>query len=161
MVVCAHGDVDGFCDERDMVILERSNDIEGYNGVCRVLVTDQEMSEYEYYFLKGKMLAKKVELISTRYSDRGWMAKYLIPKKHERYGGRNMFGFRNGELTAEGAAVVRRIFELRDVGYTYARISEDSSVYHLDGSGRKIGISTIQIILKNRERYEEKLYGEK
>jgi hypothetical protein len=62
---------------------------------------------------------------------------------------------KNGELilTAEGKSVVKRIFDLRDEGLTYRAIQDDENVHHLDG--RKIGISTIQIILQNREIYEK------
>ena len=46
-----------------------------------------------------------------------------------------------------------RILELRDAGYTYQKINEDGEVRHPDG--RKLGISTIQVILKNRKDYEK------
>ena len=52
MMVCGHGDVTEFCRERDMVVCERyTGDIENYRGICSVLVTSQDMSVQEYYFL--------------------------------------------------------------------------------------------------------------
>jgi intein-encoded DNA endonuclease-like protein len=53
----------------------------------------------------------------------------------------------------EGREVVRRILELRDSGCAYREIREDAGVHHRDG--RKLSISTIQIIVKNREEYEK------
>ena len=159
MLVCAHGDVTEFCKAHDMVILNHyEGDIELYQGPCRVLVTDQELSEYEYYYLKGKMFAAGIELVSTRYVDRKDMAevvKYALHKERtQKYGGRRKFGFqKDGSLSDSGRAVVKRIFELSDAGYTYRGIREDEGVYHPDG--RDISISTIQTILKNREVYEK------
>ena len=158
MIVCAHGAVADFCKAHDMVIVDRyEGDIESYKGVCRVLVTDQELSEYEYYFLKGKMFAAGVELISTRYVDQMDLFGVIKNSPRGKNGGRHKFGFHreDGELKFNDGSreVVKRIFELRDMGYTYRAIQEDSGVHHPDG--RKIAISTIQIILKNRKKYEE------
>ena len=56
-------------------------------------------------------------------------------------------------MTVDRKAVKRNLDELRDMGFTYRRISEDENVHHPDG--RKLNISTIQIILKNRKIYEK------
>lgn len=149
MIVCAHGEVSEYCENRDMIIVERfTGEIENYGGVCRVLVTDQEMSPGEYYYLKGKMLARGVELVSTRYVDTENLAQGVIkdvPEKDSR--GRRRFG----SVSMAERTVVDRIFELRDAGATLKEISEDEKVGYPDG--RKMNISTIQVILKNRNKY--------
>jgi hypothetical protein len=146
MIVCAHGEVSEYCENRDMIIVERfTGEIENYCGVCRVLVTDREMSSGEYYYLKGKMLAQGIELVSTRYVDSENLNLGEI--KSRPGGGRPKFGDRSD---AE-RAVVDRIFELRDSGATYKEISEDAAVGYPDG--RKMSVSTIQVILRNREKY--------
>ena len=58
-----------------------------------------------------------------------------------------------GTQSEEAMAVTRKIFELRDAGYTLRQISEHPEVGYLDG--RKMSVSTIQVILKNRSRYGE------
>lgn len=159
MIVCAHGNVEDFCQTHDMLIVEtHGGDIESYKGACRVLVTDKEMSENEYYFLKGKMLGKGIELISVWHKDdkllTGFLA-YQTKQRKEKYGGRQAFGFRrqNGVVVpSEDYAVALRILELRDKGRTLREIRADEGVHHSDG--RKISISTIQQIIKNRKRYE-------
>lgn len=162
MIVCAHGDVVNFCNERDMVIgAVYTGDIEDYSGVIKILVTDEAISQHEYFFLKGKLFAKGIELVSTRYTDERLASEFLMysaGRDHrKKSGGRYMFGFynKNGEIKLHdtGRAVVKRIFELRDEGFTYRAIREDGGVHHLDG--RKLSISTIQIILQNREKYEK------
>lgn len=150
MIVCAHGEVSEYCEKRDMIIVERyDGDIENYCGVCRVLVTDQDMSSGEYYFLKGKMLARGVELVSTRYVDTENLSygevKYVTEKNETR--GRRKFG----DNSEAERAVVERIFELRDAGYKLRAIADDKKVGYPDG--RKMSVSTIQVILKNREKY--------
>lgn len=162
MIVCANGDVAGFCEQRDMVICEQyEGNLEDYRGNCAVLVTDHEMTQNEYYYIKSKLLGRGVELVSTRYTDdavmTGFLA-YMAERRRKTYGGRQMFGFyrKNGEVLPreESLVVVRRIFELKDRGYTLRSIREDSGVHHPDG--RKLSISTIQQIIKNREKYERK-----
>lgn len=151
MIVCAHGEVSEYCENRDMIIVERySGDIENYGGVCRVLVTDREMSPGEYYYLKGKMLAQGIELVSTRYVDTENLSYETVREVREKRPvvGRPKFGDRS---EAE-MAVVNRIFELKDGGSTLKEISEDPGVRYLDGS--IIPVSTIQVILRNREKYE-------
>ena len=160
MLVCAHGDVTSFCEKRDMVIVARyEGDLESYDGECPVVVTAKRMTEYEYYYLKGKLLARGVELISNYHTDDCVLSGYAAyagrrdaADRRKKYGGREKFGFRDGKLTATGKAVADRIFELRDKGYSYRLISADEGVHHPDG--RKLSISTIQIIIKNREDYE-------
>lgn len=148
MIVCAHGEVSEYCENRDMIIVERfTGEIENYCGVCAVLVTDREMSSGEYYYLKGKMLARGIELVSTQYVDTENLAQGTVKEISEKRSGRRKFGDRSD---AE-MAVVRRIFELRDSGATYKEISEDPRVRYADG--RKMPISTIQVILNNREKY--------
>lgn len=160
MIVCGHGNVTDYCKKRDMVIGEIwTGDIEKYNGPFHVLVTDREMSESEYYFLKGKMLASGIELISTRYKDNKLMTDYLsyqAAQRKERYGGRQPFGYyrRNGVVVENPAMmyVARKIIELRDSGVSLKKIQDNPEIHHPDG--RKISVSTIQQIIKNREKYE-------
>jgi hypothetical protein len=51
-------------------------------------------------------------------------------------------------------AVARRVIEMRDLGYTLRQIRDDEDVYHTDG--KKLATSTIQQIIRNREKYERK-----
>lgn len=162
MLVCANGLVDEFCAAHGMVVVEfYEGEIGNYNGVCRVLVTDQDISKNEYCFLKGKLLAAGVELVSTKHLDDSELLDFVtftaIRERQKKQGGRNRFGFYsdNGEvkLHETGRAVLKRIFELRDAGHTYRTICDDDGVHHLDG--RKLSISTVQIILQNREKYEK------
>lgn len=164
MLVCGHGDVRSYCETRGMIIAcTHVGDLEDYNGVCKVVVTDMEMSESEYYFIKGKMLAKGYELVSTRYGDNTLAAtliEYYARKENEdkkKYGGRCKFGFKrvNGEIVPheERMVVVRRILELKDRGCTLREIQSDEIVRHTDG--RELSLSTIQLIIKNRKEYEE------
>lgn len=152
MIVCAHGEVSEYCENRDMIIVEQyTGDIENYGGVCRVLVTDCEMSPGEYYYLKGKMLGQGVELVSTRYVDTENLAQGAVKTAGEKVygkGGRRKFG----DGSDAEMAVVRKVFELRDAGVTLKEISE--KVRYLDG--RKIPVSSIQVFLRNREKYEGK-----
>ena len=150
MIVCAHGEVSEYCENRDMIIVEQyTGDIENYGGVCRVLVTDRDMSAGEYYYLKGKMLAQGVELVSVRYVDTENLAQGAAKAAVEKRPGSGRRKF--GENSEAEMAVVRRIFELRDAGYKMRAISEDPMVKRADGS--KLPVSTIQVILNNREKY--------
>lgn len=162
MVVCGHGKVDNFCAKHGMIIAERcKSSVLDYNGVCKVIVTDREMPEAEYYYLKGRMLARGYELVSTRYKDTNFSATlmtYHARKENEnkkKFAGRCKFGFHrvNGEVVPNESmmAVVKRIFELRDQGYSLRRIQKDEGVHHADG--RELSVSTIQLIIKNREEY--------
>ena len=159
MLVCAHGAVSDFCKEHYMIILESfDGNIEEYKGMCRVIVTDsiEEENWLEYCFLKGRMLAKGIELISTKHKDCDQMTEYVahvLRTKRKKSGGRHKFGFNENGLTDTGRAVVKRIFELRDAGYTLREIADDDGVYH--PNGKSLSSSTIQTIVKNREKYEQ------
>ena len=145
-----------------MVVCEEyDGDIADYNGSCRVLVTAQDLPEMEYYMLKGKLMGRGIELISSRWIDDPRMIALLrcqVQSRKEKYGGRQSFGYRRRggqvEEIPESMAVARRILELRDAGITLRGIQEDKGVHHPDG--RKISVSTIQQIIKNREKYEER-----
>lgn len=160
MIVCGHGDITEYCKDHDMVVCETwTGDIDKYSGSCRVLVTDQKMSENEYYYLKGKMLGRGIELISTRHKDHKLMTEFLsyqANRRKEKYGGRQPFGYRKvgNEIREipEMIAVARKIVEMKDAGATLREIHECADIYHPDG--RKISVSTIQQIIKNRERYD-------
>lgn len=149
MIVCAHGEVSEYCESRDMIIVERyTGDIENYSGDCCVLVTDREMSSGEYYYLKGKMLARGIELVSTRYVDTENLALGVVKEvSAKRSRGRRKFG----DGSDAEMAVVRRIIELRDAGLRLREIAEDEKVRR--ENGEKLSISTIQTILNNREKY--------
>ena len=162
MIVCGHGDVIDYCGEHNMVIVDwYVGDLKEYNGVCPILVTDSEISENEYYYLKGFLLSRGYELISILHSDTECMSEQMIytaqreKENRKKFGGRCKFGFRrvNGKEVPfeEQMKVVRRIIELRDMGYTYAAIREDSGVRGV--SGDKMCISTINLIIKNRKDY--------
>lgn len=160
MLVCGHGNVSDFCNEHSMVIVNRHfGEITEYVGVSRVVVTDMEMLESEYVLLKSDMLKRGYELVSTRHTDTEQIAR-LVAKlgcESKRSGGRSKFGFTriNGEqrIHPERMKVVRRIFELHDKGYTLRKIQEDECVHH--GDGRKLSLSTIQLIIGNRKEYEK------
>ena len=159
MVVCGHGEVAGFCSAHEMEILESyDGPLSEYKGNCAVIVTAAEMSREEYDSLKCNLFSRGVELVSTAWTDDSVILRLLrnqIEQRKKR-GGRQMFGYRkrNGVVVAipAGVAVARRIIELRDSGYTLRCIQEDEGVRHWDG--KKLCISTIQTILKNREVYE-------
>lgn len=161
MVVCGHGKVDNFCAKHGMIIAERcTGSVLDYNGVCKVIVTDREMPEAEYYYLKGRMLARGYELVSTKYKDTGFAASIVTyharneAKGRKKHGGRCKFGFKRvkGEIVVheERMAVVRRILELSDQGCSLREIQADEGV-HRDGD--TLSLSTIHLIIKNREDY--------
>lgn len=162
MMVCGHGDVAEFCARMDMVVCEQyTGDIADYRGNCSVLVTAQDMPETEYYMLKGKLMGRGIELISSRWIDDPRMVALLrcqVQSRKEKYGGRQKFGFRRRggqiEEIPESITVARKILELRDAGITLRGIQEYEGVTHPDG--RKISISTIQQIIENREIYKER-----
>lgn len=161
MMVCAHGNVAEFCAKRDMVVCETwVGDIEEYRGNCYVLVSDQEMSENEYYFLKARMMARGVEFVSTHHKDDESMVGYLAyanERDKSRYATRLPIGrrWKNGKIVedAEGMVIVNRILELRDSGSTYREIREDETVRR--PNGKKLSLSTIQSVVKNRKFYEK------
>ena len=126
-------------------------------------MTDRDMDEYEYYYLKGKLFSKGIELVSTRHKDGGQLSEYVMYVAHrevqqrQKFTGRYKFGFQrvDGEIVPhEGRmAVVRRILELKDKGYTLKKIREDDEVRDTDGS--MLSTSTIHLIIKNRKDYEK------
>ena len=73
-----------------------------------------------------------------------------------RYGGRCKFGYRrvNGEIVPheKRMLVLKRIFELRDQGYSLRKIQADDGVHHDDG--RDMSVSTLALIVKNRKDYK-------
>lgn len=156
MIVAAHGNVSEFCEKAGMTVYEKyEGDLESYNGSCPVIVTDQQMSKNEFYYLKCKLLRRRVELISVHHCDRElseFVAYIDMMERREKHGGRLPFGFVKGGVDEKKMAVVRRIFELRDTGHTYKQIQKDPDVHH--GDGRELSISTIQVILNNRSKYE-------
>lgn len=167
MIVCSHGNVSRYCREHGMISVETYvGALEEYDGKPRVLVTDQDMSETEYYYLKGMLLTRGVDLIHTQYRDDEKILEvlaYNAQRQREqhliRYGGRQPFGFRkqNGVVVEipEMMAVARRIIEMKDAGFSLRLIRNDKNVHHPDG--RKISVSTIQQIINNREKYEKKV----
>lgn len=151
MIVCAHGEVSEYCKNHGMTICDQHiGDIEEYQGVCRVLVTDAPMGENEFYALKLKMLKRGVELVSIDHSDEA-MSEFVSYLAMQSRGGNGGGRPRFGSGSEAEMAVVRRIFELRDAGRTLREISESPEVAYLDG--RRISVSTIQGILRNREKY--------
>lgn len=151
MIVCAHGEVSEYCKNHGMTICDQHiGDIEEYQGVCRVLVTDAPMGENEFYALKLKMLKRGVELVSIDHSDEA-MSEFVSYLAMQSRGGNGGGRPRFGSGSEAEMAVVRRIFELRDAGSTLREISESPEVAYLDG--RRISVSTIQGILRNREKY--------
>lgn len=164
MVVCAHdtkGDVDAFCEAHEMQILESYfGDIgDYYKSNCAVIVTDQEMTRQEYDSLKCTLFSRGVELVSTKWTDDEAILRMLqcqIQNRKKR-GGKQIFGYtkKNGLITEipEMIAVARKVLKMRDSGFTLKEISGDKEIRYPDG--RKISVSTIQQIIKNREKYEK------
>lgn len=160
MIVVAHGNVDAYCAGHDMVISERySGDLLEYRGNCPVVVTDADVSKNEYFYMKYLLLRRSVELISTRWVslELSEFVAYVVEqesKRRKKTGGRVLFGLlrvRGVDVEdPEVFPVVRRIFELRDQGATYAEIRADEGVHR---NGAELPISTIQTIVNNREKY--------
>jgi hypothetical protein len=161
MVVCTHGEVADFCRKYDMKVLETyDGDLSNYRGSCPVLVTNARMTREDYDVLKCELFSRGVDLVSTHWLDDDVVVR-LIRKQladRGRKGGRQIFGYtkRNGFVVEipEKMAVARRVIEMRDAGYTLRQIRDDEDVYHTDG--KKLAISTIQQIIKNRNKYEGK-----
>lgn len=147
MTVCAHGDVIDFCDEHDMVICDKwEGKLCEYNGPCRVLVTDSDISENEYYYLKGELLAKGIELISTRHRDDKKLSEYLV------YASGRRKSRRTGRRPFEDESVIQRIHELRAKGMSIRSIQMAKGICRSDGS--RLSTSTIFKIIKNRKNEE-------
>lgn len=159
MMVCAHGNVVSFCESHDLRICDRyDDDLESYNGPCRVIVTDRTMDQNEYYYLRERLMRRGIDLISVDHKDSQEMLDfimYVASRRKEKYGGRQPFGYmkKNGVVVENPAMmyVARRIIELRDSGMPLREIQEFPEIHHPDG--RKISVSTIQQIIKNRDRY--------
>lgn len=161
MVVCAHGNVAEFCEQHEMKILTAyDGNLEDYRGDCAVVVTNQKMTRTEYDSLKCDLFGRGVELVSTEWTDDEVILRLLVNQIEQRgkRGGRQAFGFykKNGIIVENPAtmAVARRVIKLRDAGMTYRDIREDADVRHPDGG--KFSLSTIQVIIKNRDKYEKK-----
>lgn len=159
MVVCAHGEVAKFCETHEMEILESYiGDLRDYRGNCAVVVTDQKMTRSEYDSLKCALFGRGLELVSVEWPDDEVMLRLLRNQIEQRgkRGGRQPFGYRqeHGRLVEipEKIAVARRIIALRDAGKTYREIQADAGVRHPDGG--ELSMSTIQAIVKNRDKYE-------
>lgn len=159
MIVAAHGDVDKYCEEHGMTIGERyTGKVEDYHGSCVVLVTDNCEDQNDYYYQKYRLMRRKIELVSTHWGDASVedFVRYLSQqeKSRKKYGGRLPYGLKRvgGEVIEDPEAmkVVRRIIELRDAGTSFREIAEE--VRRPDG--REIPVSSIQVILKNRKKYE-------
>ena len=145
MMVCAHGKVTEFCEKRDMVICDEWNgNLRDYDGPCRILVTDSDISENEYYFLKGELLGRGIELISTRYKDNEGLIEFLM-YAHNRRKTRNS----GGRQKFDNEEVITRILELREKGLPLRAIRDDVRVRHPDG--RKLSISTISNIIRSKK----------
>ena len=146
MMVCAHGDVTEFCNARGMVICEiYEGDIREYRGNARVLVTDSDVSESEYYFLKGEMLAKGYELISTRYDDNEVLSKYIRYSVDRRKDTRRS----RKPLYAREDPAVDRILELSAAGMSLRAIREDEGVRRADG--KMYSVSTIAEVIRRKK----------
>ncbi len=135
MMVCAHGKVSEYCENHDMYISETwDGSLRDYNGRCRVVVTDSEMSENEYYYLKGLLLARGIELISTRHKDDQRVSEYLVYAA----GRKNSCGRR----AFADEDMIRRMREMRDKGMTLREIQAAEGIRRSDGS--MLSLSTIQ-----------------
>ena len=118
--------------------------IREYRGTARVLVTDSDVSESEYYFLKGEMLAKGYELISTRYNDNEVLSKYIrysVDRRKDKHRSRKPLYLREDP-------VVDRILELRAAGKSLREIREDECVRRADG--KMYSVSTIAEVIKRK-----------
>lgn len=156
MIVCAHGNVSEYCDSRGMVIAETwEGDFREYCGKCSIIVTDADISEAEYYFEKGKLLAVGIELISTRYTDDPKVVNYITYAMSRDDGKKRRVAFgyrRKGERLVEvpeEMAVIAKIRGLSNQGMTIREIQAADGVCYTDG--RRLSVSMIHNILKRRE----------
>lgn len=165
MMVVGHGNVEEFCRNHDMTVCWYYNgELVNYDYVHPVIVTDRITDANEYYYVKYRLMKRGVTLISAVDFDTNYenFIEYMSSRdkvcKRDRYKrvGRAAFGFKkhNGKQTPipEGIAMAQKIIRMKDAGYKYREIIEDEGVHYPDG--RKIGISTIQVILRNRRKYE-------
>lgn len=162
MIVAAHGNVSEYCAAHGMQIGEvYTGKVEDYHGNCLILVTDNCDTEHEYYYLKYKLRKRKIELVSTHWNNEDVSAfvRYLEQmESREKSGGRAPFGFRweSGKVVEDPAVieVARKVIALRDAGIPWRKIAESDEICYRDGS--KLSISTLQVIVKNRSKYDEK-----
>ena len=163
MNVAAHGNVDEYCESHGMTVVERySGDVAEYRGSCSILVTDNCEDLNDYYYLKYLLRKRKIELLSTHWhsEDVSAFVRYMSLREEKRrkgsYPGRMPFGFKRvGGVTVEipeEIAVARRVIALRDAGAKYREIVADPAVAYSDG--RRMSVSTIQVILRNRGKYD-------
>lgn len=161
MIVVAHGNVDAYCEAHDMFIVERyEGDVTEYRGGYHVLVTDNCADQNDYYYAKYKLMLRKVELISTHWGDAGvedfvqYLSQRELENRKGKYTGRLAFGFRkvDGVIVEdpESIEIARKIIAMRDAGKKYREIVAE--VTYPDG--RRMSVSTIQVILRNRSKYE-------
>ena len=164
MIVCGHGDVSEYCRENGLTVVARhTGEITDYAGAVKTIVTDQEMNVQEFLYIRMIMLSKGYDVRSIHHPriDKE-MDEFLefvslqeIYRRKEKYGGRQPFGYRKvgSEIREipEMMYVARKIIELRDSGVTLRDIQNTPEIHHSDG--RKISISTIQQIVKNRDKY--------
>lgn len=160
MIVCKHGNVEDYCKEYDMVIAESyTGEIVDYTGICRVIVTDQEMTENEYYSTKQVMLSRGYELVSVHHTDKRCLVDLIIHmtekdlESRKKYTGRYMFGTNADGWIPGMREVVMKILELKRIGFSLRQIKECPDVRHPDG--RSLSISTIQNIVKREEEYRK------
>jgi hypothetical protein len=164
MIVCGHGNVTEFCRNNGMTVAAQyTGKITDYDGDIKVIVTDTEMCLQEFFYLRMVMLAKGYDVRSVHYPELDEKLNSFVEyvevqeriRRKQTYGGRQPFGYRRvrGRVRAvpEVIAMARKIIELRDEGKTLREIYEAPEVHHPDG--RKISISTIQQIVKNRDKY--------
>lgn len=145
MMVCAHGNVAEFCEKHDMVICEIwDGSLSDYRGICRVLVTDSDISEKEYYFLKGELMARGIELVSTRYKDDRLLSEYLMYAA-----GRKK---RRGRQSVIDESVKKRICELRAAGLSLQAIRDTEGI--CNPLGEKLSRSTILMITRSKKEDE-------
>lgn len=161
MVVCVHGEMDAlvFCAKHGLQVFELyRGSLDEYGGSCAVIVTDEKMTREKYESLKCSMFGRGYELVSTEWTDDEVILALLRQTVEQRgkRGGRQIFGFtkRNGMIVEipERIAVARKVIAMRDAGYTLEKIRDTEGVRHADG--KKLAKSTIQQIVKNREKYE-------
>ena len=163
--VAAQGDVRDYCRTHDSVIKQwYYGNPEDYSGEWNILVTDWAYKKNEYYAVKIMLLKRGIELISTVWNDLDldYFAQEFVDferkrnKRKNHSGGRPAFGFRwmDGRQIEipEEIAVARLIVKLREEGATYKKIAEHPDVVRPDGT--RFGTSSIQVILKNRDKYK-------
>ncbi len=168
--VAGSGQVDEYCSSQGYVVAQRYNGppLE-YDGAHSILVTDADMGLFEFYYTMWRLLFRGVTLVGTKdFGEAGkvlekfvryLVAQELLRRRRERKGGRQPYGFhwRDGQVlqVESEMEMVREVFRLRDQEHkSYREIAEllTERGYRTRGS-REITISTVQGILRNRERY--------